>query len=135
MKKIVSLILVVCMVFSFASATGSEPTEDIAPLYEQLIGMSSLLKINSLGYAEAYGTATVRAGYNVEATIELQKLDGNWNTISSYTSSGTGILGTKPYIKMFVVHGTYQAKVTAVVTDSYGNHIETQTALSQVVRY
>lgn len=134
MKRIVSVMLIICMVFSFASAAVPED-DGIMPLYDKLRVISSLLTINSLGYAEAYGTATVRPGYNVEATIELQELDGSWNTISSYTSSGSGVLGTKPYIKMFVDHGTYRAKVTAKVTDTNGNHIETQTAFSQSVSY
>lgn len=133
MKKIVSIILVVCSIFCMASA--AQPSDDVMPLYIHLTGMSASLEINSIGYASAQGTATAEPGYNVRVTLELQQFDNGWSTISSYTSSGSGVLGAKPYLNQFVVHGTYQAKVTAVVTDSQGNYIETQTALSKVVRY
>ena len=133
MKKILSIILVMCSIFCMASA--AQRSDDVTPLYEHLTGMSASLEINSIGYAYAQATATAEPGYNVTATLALQQFDDGWKTIKSYTSSGSGIRGTKPYIKMFVSHGTYQAKVTAVVTDSQGNYIETQTALSKVVRY
>lgn len=133
MKKIVSIILVVCSIFYMASA--AQPSDDVMPLYEHLTGMSASLEINSIGYANAQATATAEPGYNVRVTLELQQFDNGWTTISSYTSTGSGILGTKPYINRFVVHGTYQAKATAVVTDSYGNYVETQVATSYVVKY
>ena len=133
MKKIVSIILVVCSIFYMASA--AQPSDDVMPLYEHLTGMSASLEINSIGYANAQATATAEPGYNVRVTLELQQFENGWTTNSSYTSTGSGILGTKPYINRFVVHGTYQAKATAVVTDSYGNYVETQVATSYVVKY
>lgn len=122
------------MVFCFASAAQSK-NDGTMPLYDRLTGMSASLKINSIGYANAQGTAATEPGYNVAVTVELQQFDDGWTTIKSYTSSGSGVLGAKPYIKMFVSHGMYQAKVTAKVTDANGKHIETQTAFSQVVTY
>ena len=134
MKKLVSTILAVCMMFCFASAAQTD-NGGAMPLYERLTSLSALVRISSLGYAEARGSATTEPGYNVRVTLELQQFDDGWETIQSYTGNGSGVTATRVYIDRFVVHGTYQAKVTAVVTDANGNYVETATTTSQVVRY
>lgn len=134
MKKMLSIILAVSMMFCFASAAQSD-NSSVMPLYIHLTNLSALVRISSSGYAEARATAATDPGYNVKVTLELQQFKDNWTTINSQTGSGSGIVGTKVYINKYVSHGTYQAKVTAVVTDAYGKHIETETTTSQVVRY
>ena len=134
MKKLLSMILAVCMTFCFASA--AQPDDSGAmPLYLHLTNLSALLAISPSGYAEARATATTDPGYKVEVTLELQRLGDSWTTIYTQTGSGSGIIGTIVSINKYVSHGTYQAKVTAEVTDAYGNYIETETTTSQVVRY
>ena len=78
MKKIVSIILVVCSIFYMASA--AQPSDDVMPLYEHLTGMSASLEINSIGYANAQATATAEPGYNVRVTLEkpAQVMNRRW---------------------------------------------------------
>lgn len=134
MKKMVSLILAVCMTFCVASAAHTDDSGTM-PLYVHLTNLSALVAISPSGYAEARATATTDPGYNVEVTLELQRLGDKWTTIYTQTGSGSGYIGTIVSINRFVVHGTYQAKVTAVVTDANGNYVETATTTSQVARY
>ena len=134
MKKLISMILAVCMTFCFASAAHQDDSEAM-PLYLHLTNLSALVTISSSGYAEARATATTDPGYNVDVTLELQRLDDRWTTIYTQTGSGSGFIGTIVSIDRFVVHGTYQAKVTAVVTDANGKYVEPAITTSQVVRY
>lgn len=132
MKRLAAIVLVFCSVFSLASAA---ETDDVMPLYDYISGISTTLVISDLGYAEATGTATVYPGYNVDVTVELQQFNNGWTTLSSYTGSGSGPTGAIVYVKRFVSHGLYQAKVTVKVKNSRGTIIETQTETSSVKSY
>ena len=133
MKRLVSIILILCCVFSVSSAVNQD--DGIMPLYDHIALIIISLDINDSGYAESSGVASLDLGYNATLKLELQKLDDGWHTIDSYSGSGSGPEGVYVYLDRYVVHGTYRAKVTIDVTNSTGSVVETVTETSYIKTY
>mgnify|MGYP006939844032 CR=1 FL=1 len=107
MKRFVSIVLILCCVFSVSFAADQD--DGVMPLYDHI----ALIIVS----------------------LELQKLDNGWTTIDSYSGSGSGIEGVYVYLDRYVVHGTYRAKVTIDVTNSAGTVVETVTETSYLKTY
>lgn len=139
-KKLICAFMAFGIVFCNALAADAETT----PVYEeidnsrfqQITSMSAGLTISDSGYARCTGTVSLRPGYNVRATIALYEIgDGYWDLVHSWTSTGSGPLGVNESNGWWVVHGTYIVEVTAYVTDSAGNYVESPTVQSYIDIY
>ena len=136
-KKLVCAFMAFGIIFCNALAVDAET----APVYEetdnarfqQITSMSAGLTISDTGYARCTGTVSLRLGYNARATITLSELvDGQWEYVHSWTATGSGPAGVNESNGWWVDHGTYIVEVTAYVTDSAGNYIESPTVQSYV---
>ena len=140
-RKMICFFAALCLVFCGTTAvatngTSSSDVEEVIPRYEKIASMSAHLTISNAGYATCSGMVSLRPGYNVKATISLQKLEnGSWNEIKSWVHNGSGVLGVNESDGYWVEHGTYIVELTAYVTDSAGGYIESPSALSSVVFY
>lgn len=139
-KKILCILMTFCMISCSALAINA----DTSPIYEEsgdarfekITSMSAGLNISDTGYARCTGTVFLRPGYNVQATITLSELvDGQWEYVHSWTATGSGPAGVNESNGWWVDHGTYIVEVTAYVTDSAGNYIESPTVQSYIDIY
>lgn len=142
-KRIVCILLAMCC-FAGSCVVGAVdlPTrkENVTTYatsrYKKLAMISAGLDISKSGYATCTSDATLARGYDVELTIDLLEFDnGKWNSIKSWTTTGSGILGASLDKSYWVAKGTYKVKATAVVTDANGNYIETATLDSTIEEY
>lgn len=130
------LCVLLCSNFALATDLSTKQNEQIELRYVKILNMSSHLNISSLGYASCSGMVTLRPGYNVEATIELLKLEnGRWNSIKSWVHSGSDAEGVDVVEGYWVGRGTYMVETTAYVTDSNGKYIESPSATSVIREY
>ena len=139
-KRILTIFAVFCFVLNLniamAANVSTKDDSDIELMYEQVMNMSAKLNISSYGQATCTGTVSVRPGYNVRLTIELLKMENNSQTsIKSWVHTGSGVLGVNESETYWVDHGTYTTKITAYVTDSNGNYVESPTATSLIKEY
>lgn len=139
-KKFLCVLMTFCMISCSALAINM----DTSPVYEEngdarfekIISMSAGLIISDTGYARCSGTVILRPGYNVRATIALSELvSGRWELVHSWTYTGSGPAGVNASDGWWVDHGTYIVEVTAYVTDSAGNYIESPTVQSYIDTY
>lgn len=139
-KRLFCVFAILCMIFnvSFAYATDISTTQpdQVSPRYVKVDAMSAHLNISSLGYATCSGMVSLRNGYNVEATIDLLKLEnGRWNSIKSWVHTGSGIEGVDAIEGYWVGRGTYMVETTAYVTDSNGKYVESPSVTSVIREY
>ena len=136
-KKILCVLMAFCMLSCSALAINADTSsiyeESGDARFEKIMSMSAGLTISGTGYARCTGTAFLRPGYNVRVTIALSELvDGHWELVHSWTHIGSGPTGVNASNGWWVDHGTYIVEVTAYVTDSAGNYIESPTVQSYI---
>lgn len=139
-KKIICTLIAVCMLSCSALAVEAEtlPVYDEIDdaRFQQILAMAASLTISDTGYAKCGGIVSLRPGYNVKATIALSELvDGHWDLVHSWTHTGSGPMGVNAIDGWWVDHGTYIVEVTAYVTDSAGNYVESPTVQSYIDIY
>jgi len=136
MKKTISLIIVLTILFSFSTqalATNEKATEEfeITPMWINLMTLSASIKIDSLGIATCTSNMTQSLSDGTSKLImNLQKLnsDNNWVTIATWTKEGSMKCINSTY--RAVSKGTYRLSATGKVYDSSGNFIESGTTNS-----
>lgn len=139
-KKVFCTLMAICMLSCSALAVKVETSPVYDEIddarFQQIIAMSASLTISDTGYARCAGTVFLRPGYNVSATITLSELvDGHWEFVHSWTATGSGPEGVNESNGWWVDHGTYIVEVTAYVTDSAGNYVESPTVQSHIDIY
>lgn len=137
-------ILCVLISFGMISCSALAVNAETSPIYEEIdvsrfekiTSMSAGLVISDTGYARCTGSVFLRPDYNVRATIALYKLvNGYWDLVHSWTHTGSGPAGVNASNGWWVDHGTYIVEVTAYVTDSAGNYVESPTVQSYIDIY
>ena len=96
--------------------------------------MDCRLEISSNGNASCLGDVSMKAGYDSEITLALQKSTNGrtWSNVASWTGSGSDTL-TK---SRFVTSGyDYRCKLTVKVYNSSGNYVTTYTQYSDTISY
>ena len=96
--------------------------------------MDCRLEISSNGNASCLGDVSMKAGYDSEITLALQKSTNgrNWSNVASWTGSGSDTL-TK---SRFVTSGyDYRCKLTVKVYNSAGKYVTTYTQYSDTISY
>ena len=141
MKKfiaIVSLCLALLMPLNiFALAENdydSEIVEIVSPRYAEVNAIFMRLTISDAGRADCYTQVLIDSGYTVELEVKLQKLDGKWTDVKTWTTTGERrITIDEPW---YVVRGyDYRLRITATVHDQYGNFIEAPFEYSNIVEF
>lgn len=124
-------------VFAVNINSATEQQEMATPRYKHVAMMAGTLSITSAGQANCGANVALDRGYNVKVTMELQKYDsGDWNTLKSWSKSGSGPMGAD-LSESYKLSSSdmYQVKVTAYVTDSNGNYVESPVCYSVVREY
>ena len=99
-----------------------------------IVKMNCQLTISSNGNASCLGDVSMKAGYDSEITLALQKSTNGrtWANVASWTGSGSEKL-TK---SRFVTSGyDYRCKLTVKVYNSSGNYVTTYTQYSDTISY
>ena len=131
-KKTIGLILAAMIIFSTGTTAlaADDLDQESDGIYSvQYVGVqviSAALSINGLGIANASGTVRCSVyDYTVYLTVALEKWTGSsWSTITYWTSSGTGYVGTGLSAQYAVARGTYRTRSTATVFDAQGGYVE-----------
>lgn len=133
-KRFISFLLVLCCVLPISYAADGD--DGVVPQYDHIVGIMMVLDISDSGLAQATSTVNLYPGYNVSATLELQKLNGTkWTSIDSVSDYGPGPVGVYIFLDKYVTHGTYRSKITCNVTNSAGAVVETVTEYSYIENY
>ena len=142
MKKIIlsvaAIICIATLACTNASAVGTYSLSQgcIELCYKKIQNMTAALSIASAGNAKCVSEVYVQYGYNVRVTVDLKKKESTgWATVKTWVHSGSGYVGVNTSDSYKVSRGTYIVQLTAYVTDSNGNHIETQYCTSQWATY
>lgn len=109
-------------------------TYSIQPYEIGVARMDCALDILSSGNASCFGRVSLKAGYDSEFTLTLQRcISGrSWSNVSSWTGSGSSTL-TK---SRFVTSGyDYRCKLTVKVYKSSGEYVTTYTEYSDTIHY
>ena len=96
--------------------------------------MNCQLDISSGGNASCLGDVSMKAGYDSEITLALQKSTNGrtWSNVASWTGSDSETL-TK---SRFVTSGyDYRCKLTVKVYNSAGKYVTTYTQYSDTISY
>lgn len=140
MKKAFSIVLL-CMallmplnIFAYAEDLDSEVIEVVSPRYKEVETIYMRLTISDSGRAECYTNVQIGEGYTVELEVKLQKLDGKWTDVHTWTTTGEEFITIdEPW---YVVRGyDYRLRITATVHDQYGNFIEAPFEYSNIVEF
>jgi len=141
MKKFVCMgILVLMTVFSTVPAYAADGTKTagtqgvITPQFTYISVLTPGLSINSLGIATSAGLASAyNSSHTTILTVELQKANGGWSTIKSWSASSTGTSLAEIDEDYYVVRGTYRVCATAKVYTASGTLLESQSLYSDTV--
>ena len=112
----------------------SEVVEVVSPRYKEVQTIYMSLEISDSGRADCYTSVQIAYGYTVELEVKLQKLDGKWTDVKTWTTTGERrITIDEPW---YVVRGyDYRLRITATVHDQYGNFIEAPFEYSNIVEF
>lgn len=109
----------------------------IEPRFQVLTIVDTALSINS-NTATCFGMAkTSSDNYNINISMNLQKKSGiSWNTIGSWSGTGTGIEGAKlNKTKSNLSNGTYRVTLYVSVYDNNGKFIESTNGYSKIISF
>lgn len=110
------------------------PTPGISPQYTAISFTSNALQHLGSGKMNCQGSTTVRDGYNAEVIVELQKNDGGWKTIKTWSDSGADSAMVEE--NYYVLSGYfYQLKVTNRSYTSGWSLIDDVVKYSNIVYY
>ena len=138
-RKIFCLFLVFTMLLGqySAFAVDNKDSDDVMPAYVHIAMMAGRLTIGNTGKAHCGADVDLDKGYNVDVTMELLKYDdGDWNSIKSWTTSGSGPRGVV-FDQDYWLNDAdmYKVKVTAYVTDANGKYVESPSCYSVICKY
>lgn len=137
MKRIITGILAFILILGMilpVSAAVANPITPVEPMYDYVNLVYARLEIGEdWGMTTCTGTITAKQLLPVKVIVRLQKLDGYWQTIKSWSATGTG---SASHTGNYAVYSgyTYRVSVIGYVYDSNGNIIETAT-VAHVVDY
>ena len=103
-----------------ATASG----EIVSPRFLAMQDIDASFSISS-GTAYCYGYTKVQSGYTAKVKVELQKNNGSWTTVKTWTKTSTGTIA-KVDETYSVGSGSYRLKVTHEALQN-GVSVETST--------
>lgn len=137
-KKAVCMTMAVLILCVSANAgelqTNLDP-EVITPRYSYTDDVYAALSISSSGAASCSASATaISPSYEVDLTMTLQRNNGGWKTVRSWTNSAD--LSVSLSGIWYVTPGyDYRVETNATIKNSSGRTLETVTVHSRTVEY
>lgn len=126
---ILVLMLAVCVQFASVPAFAMGETRNIA-----INNCINSLTMDTPGVLTCTGGTTVKSGYTAKVIVELQILDGGWETIATWSDAGGTIAGVDRDYN--VTRGnSYQLRLTHLAYNSNGNLVEMITDYSITYSY
>ena len=118
-KKILVIVMAITLLCSFT--VNAAPR--INPLWDYLIAISASIDIsdNNIAYIEVDADADGIDVDKMKATCSLQKLDGSWKTIKTWTETESG--RTILYDKTYGVYSGYSYRLKVTVSAYKGNKL------------
>lgn len=106
----------------------------LAPYNIAINTTSCNLTMNSPGNLSCNGKTIVRTGYKAGVTVELQRMDSDWNTIKTWTSTANkeAIVNENWYVTKGY---SYRLKTSHYAYNSSGNLIEVIPSYSAEINY
>lgn len=135
-KKMIAFLLTLVMVCSVAAPFAFAADEGIQPHYTRIVTFDIDLDINSRDKSTSYSRVTSGYGEDtIDLTMELQqKIDGDWETIKSWSTSGTWSVSLEK--DWYVADGyDYQVLSTADIYNANGIWQETVSETSFIVHH
>lgn len=131
MKRLLSFLLMLLLVFSMALPAFAIETPHVQPRYKHISTFSAEIEYGNWGIATCRSVVTIDKGYQVTLTMSLQRSAGNdsWEDVKTWTDQGySGARITQQY--SLLNKYSYRVLATATVYDLDGNWIETETQMA-----
>lgn len=116
-----------------ATAVAPTPTPGIQPQYTAITVTSTYLQRLNSSTVNCQGSTTVRDGYNAGVTVELQRSDGGWHTIKSWSDSGGHAAVDENYPATDDSQYLYRLKVTHYSYTSGWSFVESVVKYSNII--
>ena len=138
LKKVMVLMLALTMclgcTMAFASDEARRTEDPSGPAkYSYIVYCANYITVNSAGLVSCDSETDVQPGYTAGIRMDLQKLDGAWYTLKTW--SGTQSRNAFVAGNWYVVRGTYRLKLTHTALNSSGQVLETVTKYSKTITY
>lgn len=132
MRKKLSILLIVVLLFSVALPTRATQPVPISPQYTYIRTFARDLQINTAtGVADCYGKITATANNPVKVVCKLEVYwGGEWTTIKTWTATGNAFAVVSETYNA-VAGFNYRIHVTGYVYDSSGNRLEVTDGITE----
>ena len=111
------------------------PDNDVVlPNYVAITRVYNYLGMETDGQLLCIGETDVQNRYNTGVKMELQQYDGGWDTIKTWTDTGTKSVSLEKYYSVASGY-SYRLKLTHYSYDSNWNQLEAITKYSSTVSY
>lgn len=140
-KKVVALAMAISLCLGISSTcvfaqNNAVPSDsgDVMPMNIAIISTYNNLTLGTLGKLTCEGHTEVQPGYYAGVFVELQQYDGGWDTIKSWTDSGSiAAIVDKDY---YVDKGySYRLKLTHSAYNTNWTLVESFVKYSKIVSY
>lgn len=140
-KKVVTIVAILSVCFNtlttFAESDKSRfisANNVIMPMNIAIAATGNELTLGSGGKLSCFGETETHAGYVAEVIVELQKLNGGWETIVKWTDKAEdyAVIDNSRYVSSGY---SYRLKITHKAYNSNGTLVETITKYSNTVVY
>ena len=135
MSKIKStLSMLLCICIAFLGMSICTKANEAAPYNIAVTAHVSSFSINEAGLASCYSSASVRDGYTIQTTMQLQQKKSMWKNVQSWTNTDTSYV---VFDETYQVEKGYDYRLMAVYIayDSEGNQVEAFYDLSDIISY
>jgi len=141
MHRLVELILVLVLLFTFSSPALADQAPGVSPdqsalRFTYIYYLTPRLSITSGGRADCSGSVLLSSAvYSVELSVTLQQSSGSgWTDVAAWATTGPGIPEVTIAESYYVAPGTYRVRATARVF-SGGTLLETASQYTSYMVY
>ncbi len=142
MRKMLAILVVVLLTTGLSGAAVAEISTYEEPQiqlrYDHTTSIKAALSIDGSGNATCSGSVKAVAGSGaVSVAVRLKKLEnGKWNTIATWSNSGTGSATVEASGSKKVPKGySYKVVTSGTVKDAQGNVLESPSKSSETKTY
>lgn len=130
MKRFVSLLFTLVLVFSLTIPAFAAENSQVQPRYKHIISFGTSITYGSWGIATCSSSVTIDPGYKVTLRLTLQRSsgDGSWENVETWTDEGNAGAAISERRALYSSY-SYRVVATATVYDLNGNWIESDTQI------
>lgn len=135
-KKVIAVMMAAALCLCATGAACAKVPDSGSEISPQNIAITltaNNLTLGSFGKLTCFSKTTTQPGYVAEVVVELQKDDGGWGTIYTWSKKGGTIASVDE--DYYVGKGTYRLKLTHKAYNSSGTLIESFNKYSKTVVY